>query len=183
MHSSHFLNYCFCTSSPGWVSLHIEPFKRSISVPYSPLGPPDMSPTGFLRKMLWRFVVAGPKGWGPWCGAWIPHSSGRSCRFVSSLLIVHCCSGSGVLVRLSLTFRPVLTWAFCFLWRSCSAGFQVFFRWIANVAIDSVCPWEEVIQDLPTLPSWVSSLHLFLSWEFLTQTDMLATRKLIYTLL
>lgn len=51
------------------------------------------------------------------------------------------------------------------LWRGCSSSSQVLFRGKLFVAVDLLCPWEEVfycVQGLPLLQSWTALLALSL---------------------
>lgn len=67
---------------PGTSESMREPLKRSISDPYNPVGPLDVSLIGFQS---WKFLRphltgAGPKDWGASCRAQTSCSSGRGSR-------------------------------------------------------------------------------------------------------
>lgn len=121
-----------------------EPFKSRLSVPHTFLVLLDISQ--FLKPDTLGAALcqAGPKDWGSWCGAQAPHFLGMHFLFMRFLLIVVRCSVGGVwgettplhLLRLDVVLFPLL-------WRSCSAGFLVFFLWCGR-------RW---VQDLSTLPS------------------------------
>ena len=80
-----------------------KPF-RSVSVSHSPSALLNVNLTGLQSQALWELVfpVQIPPGWGAWCGACSPCSSGGISVAVTPLLCVGCCTGGVGWTRLCL---------------------------------------------------------------------------------
>lgn len=155
----HLSNCCFLCWDPEQVSPSTILLK-SISNPYSLLGPLDMSPTGFQRQMFLgpHLSSAGLKSWGAWCRVQIPQGDAPDLRDPSLLSLA---VSEGLARPLLCLSYP----AWCGpLMLSRRGGVQLVSRTftaeIAPYIEDLVWLWEEVSSDsssttiLDHLPVW-----------------------------
>lgn len=125
-----------------------EPLKSGFSVPCN-LGFPRHSPhwfskTGVLGACLSR---ADSKGWGFWCRALIPHSSGKITPSLWSFTAVDSC-GWGIFSPLVclyvfLPLNSMQSFTLCFR-DSVHPIFRFLLEGIIPYVVDVLCSWEEV---------------------------------------
>lgn len=134
------------------MSLHHEHFKSRVSVPYSPVAFLDICYVGLQSQTFWGLISP----------VHVPDTGHKT--FASQGRVPYLCNPS----QLPITVLGVRFWQDCVspspthlnvaflslvveelvtVFRSFSEGS------VPYAAIDLVCPWEEVIQDLPTPPS------------------------------
>lgn len=126
------------------------PFQEKSLSFLQPLGSPGHKPHWYSKTNVIGADLPGayPPVWSTWCGAKIPHSSGRRCTFVVPLLLAGWAPGVWVLIRpCTCPFCP--SWyGFLFLsqlWHSCSVSLQSFSERVAlYIVVVLVCLWEEV---------------------------------------
>lgn len=136
--------------------------SRGDSVSHSTWGHTDVNRIGFPSQVFWglAFPVQIPRSLGLRCFMWgnnpLPlwekHLPGKMPPYCVSL-----CWGWGNFARLQcLYLQPISTLSFYpLLWRAVHLALRSFSEGNNSyVAVGSVCPREEVVQDLPATPSW-----------------------------